>query len=135
MKYEKTIRNWVFLANGDLKTAEDELKTENAITNTVCFHTQQCIEKYLKAYLSLVGQPFGKTHDIAELIELCKQYDNDFDQLYQLKANKLTRYAVEVRYPDDFYIPSMDEAKESIEIAENVKKFVLKKFEKQGLKL
>ena len=59
MKNKETIRKWVFLADGDLKTAVDELKTDEVITNTVCFHSQQCIEKYLKAYLSLVGQPFG----------------------------------------------------------------------------
>ena len=135
MKNKKTVKNLIFLANGDLKTAEDELKTKNAVTNTVCFHTQQCVEKYLKAYLSLVGHPFGKTHDIAELIELCKRYDKEFEKLYQLNAHRLTRYAVEVRYPDEFYIPSVKEAKESIEIAENVKKFISEKIEKQGFNL
>jgi len=132
---EQTVKNYLFLANGDLKTAEDELNMQNPVTNTVCFHAQQCIEKYLKAFLTLIGQPFGKTHDIAELIELSKKFDTDFDQLYHLKANKLTRYAVEVRYPDEFYIPSLQEAKESIDIAKNVKQFVLEKLKSQGFKL
>lgn len=135
MKNEETVRNWIFLANGDLKTAEDVLNTEDPVTSSVCFHAQQCVEKYLKAYLSGVGKPFGKTHDIAELIEICKQCDKDFDKLYQLKAYKLTRYAVEVRYPDDFYIPSIDEAKEAVKIAKNVKEFVLTKVERIGFKL
>lgn len=135
MKNKETVKNWIFLADGDLKTAEDELTTEPPITNTVCFHSQQCAEKYLKAYLSLVGQPFGKTHDIPELIELCKRYDNEFDNLYKLNAHRLTRYAVEVRYPDDFYIPSLVEAKQSVEIAKYVKEFVLKKIKKEGFNL
>lgn len=100
---EETVKNWLFFADGDLKTAEDELNAQNPFTNTVCFHSQQCVEKYLKAFLTLMGQPFGKTHDIAELIELSKKSDKDFDQLYQLKADYLTKYAVEVRYPDEFY--------------------------------
>ncbi|MCD6407731.1 HEPN domain-containing protein [bacterium] len=127
MKNEETVKNWIFLAEGDLKTSEDELQMKNVVTNTVCFHAQQCVEKYLKAYLSLVNQPFGKTHDIAELIELCKKYDEDFEYLYQIKANKLTRYAVETRYPDDFYIPTIDEAKESVEIAILAKEFIKRK--------
>jgi len=130
---EETVKKWIFLADGDLKTARDELNMPDSFTNTVCFHSQQCIEKYLKAFLTLKGQPFGKTHDIAELIELGKEFDKDFDQLYQLKANKLTRYAVEVRYPDDFYIPSLEEAKASFDIANNVKIFILEKLIKLGL--
>lgn len=82
------------------------------------------MEKYLKAYLTMVEIPFRKTHDIAELIELCKKRDDTFEQLYQLKAHKLTRYAGEVRYPDDFYVPSIEEAKDSIEIAKKVKQFI-----------
>lgn len=131
---EETVKNWLFLADGDLKTAEDELNMQEPFTNTICFHAQQCVEKFLKAFLTLIGQPFGKTHDIAELIEISKISDPDFDQLYQLKAHKLTRYAVEVRYPDELHIPSLEEAKESIKIAKNVKQFVIEKIKKQGFK-
>ncbi len=133
MKDKETVKNWIFLADGDLKTAEDELMSKNPFTNTICFHSQQSVEKYLKAYLSLVGEPFGKTHDIAQLIELCKKYENDFEKLYELKAHKLTRYAVDVRYTDDFYIPTIEEAEESIKIAKNVKKFVLQKIRKHKI--
>lgn len=135
MKKEDTVRSWMLLADGDLKTAKDELETENPITNTVCFHAQQCVEKYLKAYLTSIEQPFGKTHDIAELIELCKRYDAEFERLYELNAHRLTRYAVEVRYPDEFYIPSIEEAKNSIEIARKVKEFILEKIRKQGFNI
>lgn len=111
------------------------MNTDNPVTNTVCFHAQQCVEKYLKAYLSLVGKPIGKTHDIPELIELSKEIDIDFEKLYELNSHRLTRYAVEVRYPDDFYIPSIDEAKEAVAIAKNVKEFISEKIEQQGFKL
>jgi HEPN domain-containing protein len=86
----------------------------------------------LKAYLSFIEKPFGKTHDIAELIELCKENDKEFDILYKMSANKLTRYAVETRYPDEFYIPSLEEAKESVRIAEKVKSFIVEKLKKAG---
>jgi hypothetical protein len=50
-----------------------------------------------------------------------------------MMANKLTRYAVEIRYPDDFYFPSLEEAKEAIEICEKVKQFVINKFKEMGI--
>jgi HEPN domain-containing protein len=49
-----------------------------------------------------------------------------------MSANKLTRYAVETRYPDEFYIPSLEEAKESVRIAEKVRSFIVEKLKKAG---
>ncbi|MFZ8803942.1 MAG: HEPN domain-containing protein [Candidatus Calescibacterium sp.] len=132
MNEEKTVKGWIFLAEGDLKTAEDELSTTEPFTNTICFHSQQCVEKYLKAYLSFVGKPFRKTHDISELIELCKEVDEEFEILYSLNAAKLTRYAVDIGYPDEFYIPSIEEAKEALEIAKKVRNFIIRKLKEIG---
>ena len=54
MKKEETVKNWIFLADGDLKTAQDELNILEPFTNTIYFHSQQCVEKYLKAYLTFI---------------------------------------------------------------------------------
>ena len=86
----------------------------------------------VKAYLSFVGKSFRKTHDISELIELCKEIDEEFEILYSLNATKLTRYAVEARYPDEFYIPSIEEARELVEIAKKVRNFVIRKLKEIG---
>jgi HEPN domain-containing protein len=123
MGIDDIVLKWIKKAESDLKTAKDEIQTENPATDTICFHSQQCIEKYLK---------FGKTHNIAELIELCKEIDEDFEKLYDIKAESLTPYAVEIRYPDEFYFPSLEEAKEAIKIAEEVKSFVIEKLNKSG---
>jgi HEPN domain-containing protein len=124
--------SWLKKADNDLKTAKDELNTENPATDTVCFHAQQCAEKYLKAYLIYHQVYFRKTHNIAELIELCKKVDPDFETLYDFKAERLTPYAVEARYPEEFFFPSLEEAKEAIETAEKVKAFVVEKLKKEG---
>ncbi len=116
MNFE-TVQKWLMFAEGNLKTAEDEFHSSNPVLFTVCFHAQQAVEKYLKAYLIICDHPIRKTHDITELIEICKTYDPEFEFLYELRANRLTRYAVEIRYPDDFYIPTLQEAKECIDIA------------------
>ena len=34
---------------------------------------------------------------------------------------ELTDYAIEARYPDDFYLPSVSESNQAIETAEKVK--------------
>jgi len=130
------VKNWIKRANNDLKTAKDELNTENPATDTVCFHAQQCVEKYLKAYLVFHQKHFKKTHNISKLIDLCKERDPDFEKVSLFGADKLTSYAVETRYVDEeFYFPSVDEAEEAIDIAEKAKGFISGKFEKEGLML
>lgn len=60
------VKNWIIKAENDLKTGKDEMATENPTTDTICFHMQQCVEKYLKAYLVSHQKFFRKTHNIAE---------------------------------------------------------------------
>ncbi|MGC9070914.1 MAG: HEPN domain-containing protein, partial [Elusimicrobiales bacterium] len=129
------VLNWIKKAENDLKTAKDEMAVHNPATDTICFHAKQCVEKYLKAYLVFHQKYFRKTHNIAELIELCKEIDQDFNKLYDLKVENLTPYATEIRYPEDFYFPSEDEAKEAIEIAEKVRSFVIEKLKQEGLEI
>ena len=57
------------------------------------------------------------------VLNLCSKIDNFFKkELYE--TDILIDYAVEIRYPDDWYEPSIEEAKEAYKIAEKVKKFV-----------
>ena len=42
------VRNWILKAESDLKIGRDEMQTEHPATDMVCFHMQQCVEKYLK---------------------------------------------------------------------------------------
>jgi HEPN domain-containing protein len=132
---ETLVRNWIARAESDLKIAGDEIKTEDPATDAVCFHAQQCVEKYLKAYLIFHQRHFKKTHNIARLIELCKEISQDFDSLYQIEADTLTGYAVDIRYGDEFYFPSIEETESALEIAEKVKSFVSNKLREEGLKL
>ena len=43
---------------------------EDCPYDTVCFHTQQCVEKYLKALLTYLSIDFPKIHDVGELSAL-----------------------------------------------------------------
>jgi HEPN domain-containing protein len=129
----EAIKKWILKAENDLKIAKDEILTENPATDAICFHAQQCVEKYLKAYLISKDKEISKTYDILFLIKQCLLIDNEFNYLLELNADSLTSYAVEIRYPDDFYFPSLEEAKEAIEICEKVKQFVINKFKEMGI--
>lgn len=67
---EQIIR-WVDKAEHDLLAAEHTMElADRGLTDIVCFHCQQCAEKYLKALLVSLGVHFPKTHDLRLLLDL-----------------------------------------------------------------
>ena len=44
-----TVRRWLVKADHDLQTAMLTLEMKPHLTDTICFHAQQCTEKCLKA--------------------------------------------------------------------------------------
>ena len=126
---EKEVKNWLVKAFNDYRTAEKLIgfPDEEVITDTLCFHCQQFVEKMLKAFLASKGVDFPRTHNLELLLKLCGEKDPNFKDL---TVGDLTYYAVEIRYPDEFSVPSMEEAKECFEIAKKVGRFV---FGKLGL--
>ena len=123
---EDIIKRWILKAKSDLKTARI-LMQSNELTDIVCFHAQQAVEKLLKAYLTYKNIKSSKTHDISVLLKLCIKEDKDFNSLDIEKLEQLTFYAVEVRYPDDFYVPDIEEAKAALEQANKLWDFIIKK--------
>jgi len=67
---------WVEKAEGDLHVAGRELRTRKMPNyDAVCFHAQQCAEKYLKAILQEYDQRIPKIHHLAELLTLVTKVD------------------------------------------------------------
>jgi HEPN domain-containing protein len=87
------------------------------------FTCQQSVEKLLKAYLASKNIDFGKTHNLEFLLELCKKQDSIFENM---NVGDLSFYAVEIRYPDEFYIPTVEEAKKCFKIASTAREFIMK---------
>jgi hypothetical protein len=78
-KVVAVIREWVNKAENDLKAAAQILKLgDECPTDTVCFHAQQCVEKYLKALLVSKGIAFPKIHDVEELVAKVPPRDRPF---------------------------------------------------------
>jgi HEPN domain-containing protein len=123
---KEDVKQWITKAMEDYRIAEHELSfpEDEIATGPVCFHCQQVIEKLLKAFLITQKLDFSKTHDLEYLVKLCSEIDTSFRAL---EIGTLTSYAVDVRYPDDFYSPSIDETRHCFEIATRAKDFILKK--------
>jgi HEPN domain-containing protein len=101
-----------------------ELENIDYLRSVICFHAQQMVEKLLKAFLTFHNIPFPRTHILEILKQKCIELDEDFQNL---DFKKLSKYAVEIRYPEEFKIPSIEETKECIRIALQVKDFILGK--------
>jgi HEPN domain-containing protein len=117
------IRAWVAKAENDLKNAVHTLKLkDDCPTDTVCFHAQQCVEKYIKALLVFRATSFPKTHNIHELRKLLPpKLRPKLDRSVQ---DRLTEYATVMRYPGGGPDDSLTEARKVVAIARRVRKEV-----------
>ena len=118
-------KEWVFKAEEDIYSADLLMHAgETPVPDYVCFHCQQCAEKYLKAYLQEHEIEFERKHDLNPLLELCVASDKEFEILED-DIRELDRYAVIVRYPG--IVIKADTAEEALNAAERVQKFIRKK--------
>jgi HEPN domain-containing protein len=81
------------------------------LPDIVCYHGQQCAEKYLKAYLIAQGNTPPRIHDLEELLNLCVLYDATLTTRLPL-VQVLNPYAVLIRYPG--MTATVAEAKEAV---------------------
>ncbi|OGJ85020.1 MAG: hypothetical protein A2268_13715 [Candidatus Raymondbacteria bacterium RifOxyA12_full_50_37] len=119
------VTQWLIKANEDIAVIERLfLSKPEEVTGAICFHSQQAVEKFLKAFLASRKNDFRPTHDVDFLLSECVKIDQAAFLGLDLKS--LADFAVNVRYPDDFFVPEMDEALSCSELAKTVKKIVEK---------
>jgi len=121
---------WVQRAENDISSARHLAKTMRPVpTEIICFHCQQAVEKYLKAFLVYNDEEPSKTHDLIELVKLCSAFDSEFSLLI-IKCEYLLPFAVRTRYPGGSD-PSDEDMKTALAYAHNVIKFVKGKLPSQ----
>ena len=99
-------REWVDKAEADYAAALLLRRSRKKHSrDIVCFHLQQCVEKYLKARLVEAGIAFPKTHDLERLLALVVAVEPLWATLRPGMA-ALTDHAVEGRYPGRTTSPS-----------------------------
>ena len=113
------------MAEVDFDVASHEmLRGHEAPFSAVCFHAQQCVEKYLKALLVHHAVDFPKTHDLEALFGMVPNSSGLKLEIADL--NLLSSYAVEGRYPGDWELPTREEADAALEIARTARDAVRK---------
>lgn len=80
----------------DLRAAREMRDPKRFDTETFGFHAQQCVEKSLKAWLSFLGLPFPKSHDISALKTSLEDSGCDLSAFQDIED--LTVFAVQYRY-------------------------------------
>jgi HEPN domain-containing protein len=131
-RVDAIVHEWIAKAENDLLTASHTLKLgKKCPADTVCFHAQQCAEKYLKAFLIAEDIRFPRTHDIEVLVTLLPKHIR-----FPLKVEHqrlLTAYASAARYPGSFERIPLTEAKEAVKLARQVKKEIRRLLEEKTL--
>nr|WP_307992060.1 HEPN domain-containing protein [uncultured Niameybacter sp.] len=117
-------KDWMDKAERDIKSAKI-LKEHDCGNDVVAFHSQQAVEKLMKAYLIVKGQGLANTHSLIYLCKLCSKIDSEFRK-YIRDCGFLNQYYIETRYPADTpLIVEEYEADECIDIAEAMYKLVI----------
>jgi HEPN domain-containing protein len=95
---KKLTREWVRKAEGDYIQATQNYASDHPVYDGVCFHCQQCAEKYLKALLQELGLSIDRTHDLEALrVQLLPHHPSL--RSFRRGLEFLTDFAVDVRYP------------------------------------
>ena len=118
------IGQWVIKGDHDLGTAKITYFHIPEYLDTVTFHCQQAVEKYLKAYLIFSNITFKFSHDLIYLLELISQKDSDFESSYDA-VSELQGYAVEIRYPNETIHLSNEKVEKAMIIARNIRTMVV----------
>jgi HEPN domain-containing protein len=104
MAEKSLVADWLRHANNDLITAkhmyDDVYPKQKEIS---AFHSQQCAEKALKAFLYANEIPFPWIHDLVKLVRLCKDVDQSFSEI-EIECGRLNPYSTITRYPNEIML-------------------------------
>jgi len=111
-----SVEDWVAKADEDHRAASS-LDPEST-PGGICFHCQQCIEKYVKAALVRYAAPVPKIHNLIVLNDLAAGQDSRFEPLND-RLDILNPYSVIARYPG-FEITA-DDARKAVETMQELR--------------
>ncbi len=120
----KSVKSWLEFAHRDLIAAEELLKNDY-LTNISLFHSQQCIEKSLKALLEFFKIFPPKVHSINKLFSLLPEEIRSKIPLTEEEINLIDDIYIDTRYPGNFGLlpsgfPSQKQATKVLNISKKV---------------
>jgi HEPN domain-containing protein len=126
----ETVSEWVRKAEGDYENARLLARQRKRILpDNLCWASEQCAEKYLKAFLTRHQVDFERRHDLVVLNTLCAGVDSDFRLLGNAIAD-LEPCSPAVRYPGTSVTEA--EARSAFEAMKTVRKFARAKLGLKG---
>jgi len=120
-------QDWIAAATDDFEMAR--LALENGYWSHVCFLSQQAVEKVLKSLFLIEGKSYPKTHKLIDLLTNIGNFAKEVKE-FEEEFRILDEYYLPTRYPDAIPgtraegLPGEAHAKETIEIAEKILKYV-----------
>jgi HEPN domain-containing protein len=126
MKKRRDVLEWIDKAEQDYQTAlVMGRRRKSPVPDIVGFHSQQCIEKYLKAVLVLKKIDFPKTHDLVELLTILKEKEPLLEALAPA-LRILNPFSVQFRYPGES--ATVEESLKALSAMKHVRKFIREAF-------
>lgn len=95
--FKKQAAEWFERGRHDIETAQ-LLYNHRGYTDTIAYHLQQALEKYLKGFLVLHGKKPPKIHELDTLLNHIAAFDHSLMSFLDL-CEKASRYYIEDRYP------------------------------------
>jgi len=122
----KPHEEWLFKTLHDIESSKLLFKENKELFDISIYHTQQCAEKSLKAFLAYKEQELDKTHSLIILVNLCIFLDTEFKKI-QETAIFLNPYSTLFRYPEGNLMPTFEETDKAIKLSEKIYNFVVDK--------
>ncbi|MCX5697502.1 MAG: HEPN domain-containing protein [Candidatus Omnitrophica bacterium] len=105
IKTDRDASLFIDLADKDYLAVRLLFGCGNCFYNLAAYHSQQCLEKYLKAFLVQKTSTYLKTHNLKELREMAEAHNSYFSKDEVKKAlaefdkyDQVTRYSAEATY-------------------------------------
>ena len=95
--YKKQAAEWFERGRRDIETAQ-LLYDSRGYTDTIGYHVQQAVEKFLKGYLVSHGKKPPKIHELDTLLHRIADFDDSLSEFIDLCAT-VSQYYIEARYP------------------------------------
>ncbi len=118
------VNSWIEKADHDLGSAKLIYLHIPDYFDTIAFHCQQAVEKYIKASLIHIGIEFQRSHDLPYLLEMLSGKVEIRPELFD-KAILLNGFSVEIRYPDQIIHLTKYEVESAISIADEFRQLAL----------
>ena len=118
------ISEWINKADHDLGSAKIIYIHLPDYFDTIAFHCQQAVEKYIKSILVIKGIEFDRSHDLIYLLELLSEIITVTSDQFK-KAVSLNGFSVQIRYPNKIIKLSKDELEEAISTSQEFRIFAI----------